>query len=108
MLTSPRSFGSMPMMSLMSVDLPAPFGPTSPQISPSLSSNETPSSACTVLVVKRFPYVLERSRPMSTSVPEVIVPPPVRLFDDAEGEQLPVRAHEHRVKFRNVITICFH
>ena len=31
------------------VDLPAPFGPSRPNTSPSRTANETPSSACTVL-----------------------------------------------------------
>ena len=29
------------------VDLPAPFGPSRPNTSPSRTANETPSSACT-------------------------------------------------------------
>ena len=33
-------------MQLNSVDLPEPFGPMMPRISPSRTSNETPSTAC--------------------------------------------------------------
>ena len=43
----PRSGASAPVMILISVDLPAPFSPTSAWTSPAASSNETPLSART-------------------------------------------------------------
>src|SRR5258708_331558 len=45
--TLPRSCLSVPEITLNSVVLPAPFGPTRPTISPSPTASETPSSART-------------------------------------------------------------
>ena len=44
-LTSPPDGVSWPRMQLNRVDLPQPFGPIRPRISPSRTSNETPSTA---------------------------------------------------------------
>jgi len=43
--TSPESGRYSRVMTLNAVVLPAPFGPMSPEICPSSTSNETPSSA---------------------------------------------------------------
>ena len=45
MRTSPAEGASWPRMQLNSVDLPEPFGPIRPRISPSRTSKETPSTA---------------------------------------------------------------
>src|SRR5436305_6924632 len=45
--TSPESYGWMPAMHLISVDLPAPLSPTSAMTSPSRTSKSTSVSACT-------------------------------------------------------------
>ena len=41
----PPSGLSWPMIILIVVDLPAPFGPSSPSVSPGATLNETPSTA---------------------------------------------------------------
>src|ERR1017187_418366 len=43
----PESGFSAPVMTLISVDFPAPFSPSSACTSPEPSENETPRSACT-------------------------------------------------------------
>src|SRR5688572_32910618 len=43
----PESAGTAPVITLMSVDFPAPFSPTSAWTSPSWRSNDTPDNART-------------------------------------------------------------
>ena len=45
MRTSPSLGVNWPSTQLNNVDLPEPFGPMMPRISPSRTSNETPSTA---------------------------------------------------------------
>ena len=57
MSISPESAGCAPARIFISVDLPAPFSPTSACTSPAITSNETPSSARTpgnVLTMSRI------------------------------------------------------
>ena len=61
--TSPDITGSNRAMSLAVVDLPEPLSPTRPMVSPSPTSNETPSTAFTV----RGPYRRRRAAPPLTS-----------------------------------------
>ena len=45
--TSPAATGTSPMIAWSVDDLPAPFGPIRPTISPGATSNDTPRTAAT-------------------------------------------------------------
>src|SRR3569833_992684 len=94
MRTSPSLSASWPSTQLHSVDLPEPFGPMMPRISPSRTSNETPSTAVMP------PNDLRRLETWRTGVMAAAIPParqrrPGRALVKAEQAGRADGHHEH-------------
>ena len=53
----------IPASILTSVVLPAPFGPSRPTISPSLTSSETPTTACFATRSRRKSDLIDARKP---------------------------------------------
>src|SRR5688572_7941719 len=108
MVIDPESGASAPARIAISVLLPAPFCPTSPQISPAATDSATPSSATVAPNALRMPCIPNRSLP--SVIPAAMGPalrscsekeePVLRSFSEG-GSLLEVRLQQ-RLDFRRV------